>query len=148
MPQETLAGYIEIRVFVHATEDTEKVLAAVRNILPENQGKSLVLKKTALTGHHKNPIMLFKGKLSAKKDLLGILQRMARSLNTLDKETLRNEFERHLERKNLYLRLDKQLAYLGETKLSSNDPIHFKIHFKNRSSDEIFKIIREIGVIP
>jgi RNA binding exosome subunit len=52
-------AYIDIRVFAHATEDPEKVLAAVRNILPTELEENLVFQKTGLTGHHGNPILLF-----------------------------------------------------------------------------------------
>jgi len=37
---------------------------------------------------------------------------------------------------------------LGELKFSSNDPIHFKIHFKNKTYEEIMEICRETGLLP
>jgi RNA binding exosome subunit len=54
----------------------------------------------------------------------------------------------HLEKRNLYLRFDKQSAYMGELKFSSNDPIHFKIHFKNKTPKEIMEICKETGLLP
>jgi RNA binding exosome subunit len=54
----------------------------------------------------------------------------------------------HLEKRNLYLRFDKQSAFMGELRFSSNDPIRFKIHFKNKTSEEIMEICRETGLLP
>jgi RNA binding exosome subunit len=145
---KTPIGYIDIRVFAHATEDPEKVLIAVRNTLPQELSENTVLQKTTLTGHHKNPIILFQTKVTDKQALPLVLEKIAASLSALDKETLNSEMKLHLEKRNLYLRFDKQSAYMDELKFSSNDPIHFKIHFKNKTPQEIIEICRETGLLP
>jgi len=145
---KTPLGYVDIRVFAHATEDLEKVLTAARNTLPTEASENTVFQKTSLTGHHGNPIVLFQVKITDKQALSYVLKKIALSLNTLDKETLSSEMKLHLEKRNLYLRFDKQSAYMGELKFSSNDPIHFKIHFKNKTSEEITSICRDAGLIP
>jgi RNA binding exosome subunit len=145
---KTPVGYVEIRVFAHATEDLQKVITAVRNTLPEEIGENTILQKNTLTGHHRNPITLFQTKITDKKALPLILAKIAASLSSLDKETLNSEMKLHLEKHNLYLRFDKQAAYVGELTFSSKDPIHFKIHFKNKTSEEITTICRETGLFP
>jgi RNA binding exosome subunit len=141
-------AYIDIRVFAHATENPEKVLAAVRNILPVELEESLVFQKTGLTGHHGNPILLFETRLTDKHLLPTVLQKIGTGLTALDKETLATDLKRHLEKRNLYLRFDKQSAFQGKPRFSQNDPIHFKIHFKNKTFDEIVAICREAGLLP
>ena len=148
MSSKTPIGYVDIRVFAHATEDLEKVLTAVRNTLPKELGENTVFQKTSLTGHHGNPIILFQAKVTDKQALPLVLAKIATSLNALDKETLNSEMKLHLEKRNLYLRFHKQSAYMDELKFSSNDPIHFKIHFKNKTPEEIMKICRETGLLP
>ena len=148
MSSKTPVGYVDIRVFAHATEDLQKVLTAVRNTLPEEIGENTILQKTTLTGHHGNSITLFQTKITDKKALPLILTTIAASLSSLDKETLNSEIKLHLEKHNLYLRFDKQAAYVGELTFSSNDPIHFKIHFKNKTAEEITAICRETGLLP
>ena len=148
MSSKTPVGYVDVRVFAHATEDLEKVSSAVRNILPNEISENTVLQKTSLTGHHRNPIVLFQTKITDKKALPLVLEKIASSLSSLDKQTLNSEMKLHLEKRNLYLRFDKQSAYVGEVKFSSNDPIHFKIHFKNKTPEEIVAICRETGVLP
>jgi RNA binding exosome subunit len=140
-------GYIDVRVFAHATEDPEKVLAAVRNILPEELSENAVFQKTSLTGHHGNPITLFRTKLTDKQALPTVIQKIGAGLTALDKETLERDMKLHLEKGNLYLRFDKQSAYQGKVRFSQNDPIHFKIHFKNKTSEEIVEICRNAGLL-
>jgi RNA binding exosome subunit len=148
LPSKTPIGYINVRAFAHATEDPEKVLTAIRNTLPKELGENAIFQKTSLTGHHKNPIILFETKLTDKQQLPAALEKIAAGLSSIDKETLDNEIKLHLEKRNLYLRFNKQSAYQGELRFSSNDPIHFKIHFKNKTPEEIVEICRKTGLLP
>ena len=141
-------AYMDIRVFAHATEDPEKVQAAVRNLLPDELAQTLVFEKTSLTGHYGNPIILFTAKLTDKKTLPAALEKIGSGLNSIDKEELCRDLKLHLEKGNLYLRFDKQSAFLGTLKFSQNDPVHFKIHFKNKTSAEIEDVCRETGLLP
>jgi len=141
-------GYINVRVFAHATENSEKVLATVRNLLPVELGESVVFQKTRLTGHHGNPIILIEAKLADKQLLPDALHKIGAGLISLDKEQLESDMKLYLEKRNLYLRFDKQFAFQGEVRLSQNDPIHFKIHFKNKTFDEIVAFCRNAGLLP
>jgi RNA binding exosome subunit len=137
-----------MRVFAHATENSEKVITAVRNLLPTEFRESVVFQKTMLTGHHGNPIILIEAKLEDKQLLPVALQKIGGNLTSLDKEHLENDIKLHLEKRNLYLRFDKQFAFQGEVRFSQNDPIHFKIHFKNKTFDEIVAFCRNVGLLP
>ena len=147
-PSKLPIGYVNIRVFAHATEDQERLLTAVRNTLPEELWESAVFKKTGLTGHHGNPITLVEVELADKEKLMAMLQKIGNSLTSLDRETLNAEMPLHLEKGNLYLRFDKQQAFLGQLRFSSNDPVHFKIHFRNKTAEEIIAICKEAGLLP
>jgi len=138
---------IEIRVFSHATEDIDKVQAATRNILPEASAEDMVFEQSPLTGHFGNPITLITAKLTDRKVLLAALEKIGSGLSALDKEALSAEFKARIEKRSLFLRFDKQSAYLGTLKLGSNDPIHFRVHFKNFISDEIEDICRKAGLL-
>ncbi|MEM0058352.1 MAG: RNA-binding domain-containing protein [Candidatus Bathyarchaeia archaeon] len=148
MSSKTPVTHIEIRVFAHATEDEDKVLTAVRNTLPPRISENITFKRSSLTGHHGNPIVLFEAKIRDKEEAKAFLQKLASSLSSLDKEALANEIEQHVEKGCLYLRLDKQSAYLNEIRLCTTDPIHFRIHFKRANLKEIVAFCREIGLIP
>jgi RNA binding exosome subunit len=139
-------GYVDVRVFAHATEDPKKVLAAVRNILPLELGEVVDFRKTSLTGHHGNPIVVFESRLTNKKELPLVLERIGERLTVLDKEALAGDLRRHLERRDLYLRFDKQAAFQGRVRFSQVDPVRFKVHFKDKSFGEIVEICRKAGL--
>lgn len=140
-------GYVNIRVFAHATEDPDKVQTAVRNLLPTELAQTLSFQKTSLTGHHGNPIILLTAELTDKKMLPVTLQKIGSGLNSLDKEDLCSNLKLHLEKRNLYLRFDKQAAFFGTIKFTQDDPIHFKIHFKNKTPKEITEICTSTGLL-
>ena len=148
MPSRIPIGYIDIRVFAHATEDVDKVLSAVRNILSPELIDIVAFKKTNLTGHHGNPIVLFETRINEESATQAVFEKLSLGLGILDKELLASEIDQHLDKGNLYVRLDKQSAYLNELKLCSVDPIHFRIHFKKHSQEEVVGICRKFGLLP
>ena len=141
-------AYIDVRVFAHATEDLDKVLTAARNILPPEQADTIVFKKSDLTGHHGNPIVLLEARIKDKKTAKITLEKIASSLSMLDKEQLSNDVAQHLEKGNLYLRLDKQSLFQGDFKFSSTDAVHLRIHFKKHTLEEILEACRTFGLLP
>jgi len=140
-------AYITITVFSHATEDSEKVETAIRNIIPEALAKDIAFTRNLVSGHYGNPIIFYETKLTDKKHLPSALQKIAQELSSLDKETLNQGLKKHVDKHNLYLRFNKQNAYLGTLKLTTFDPIHFKIHFKNKTPDEIIDLCRNAGLL-
>jgi RNA binding exosome subunit len=141
-------AYVDVRVFAHATEDLDKVLKAARNTLPPESIDTVTFKKTTLTGHHGNPITLFEARIKDKKVARAFLEKLASGLSMVDKEALNSEITQHLENGNLYIRLDKQSAYLGELRLSSTDPLHLRMHFRKPSAEEVIDICRRFGLLP
>ena len=141
-------GYIDIRVFAHATEDQQKVESATKNLFPISLQETLIFQKTTLTGHYSNPILLFTAKLTDRKLLPLALEKLGTSLSAIDKEQLDQDIELHLEKGNLYLRFDKQATFMGSAKLSQNDPIHLKIHFKDKTKQEIIDLAKQTGLLP
>jgi RNA binding exosome subunit len=141
-------AYVDVRVFAHATEDLEKVLKAVRNILPTESADTVTFEKTALTGHHGNPITLFEARIKNKKAARMFLEKLALNLSMVDKEALNSEIAQHVESGNLFIRLDKQSAYLGEFRFGSSDPIHVRMHFRKPSTEEVIDICRKFGLLP
>jgi len=137
-----------MRVFAHATEDVDKVLNAVHNTLPAEVIETVVIKRTNLTGHHGNPIILLETRIKEKNAVQAVFEKLSSALSILDKEQLSGEIKEHLDKGNLYLRLDKQSAYLNEIKLSRADPIHLCIHFQKSNPEEIVNVCRKFGMLP
>ncbi len=141
-------GYIDLRVFAHATEDPEKVLTAARNTLPSELIESVTFGRANLTGHHGNPIILLEARIKDRKMVHAVFSKLCSGLSMLDKELLTNKISQHLDKGNLYIRLDKQSAYLNELKLGSIDPIHLRIHFKRPRAEDVISVCREFGLLP
>jgi RNA binding exosome subunit len=141
-------AYIDLRVFAHATEDPDRVLNAARNTVPAKSVDTVVFRKSNLTGHHGNQITLLETRIKEKDTTQLIFEKLSSGLSVLDKKLLSNEIDQHLEKGNLYLRLDKQSAYLNQLKLGMTDPIHLRIHFKKHSREEVIDICRKFGLLP
>jgi len=141
-------AYIDVRVFVHATEDIDKVVKAVYNTLPTELADEIVFKKTNLKGYYGNPIILLETRIKKRDAAKTVFGKLASGLSSLDKELLNNEIKQRLNKGNLFIRLDKQSAYSNELKLRSDDPIHFRIHFRKSRLEEIMEICRKIGMLP
>ena len=148
LPSKSPIAYIDVRVFAHATEDVDRVLTAVRNTLPTALIDTVAFEKSNLTGHHGNSIVLLETRIKEEGTAHAVFEKISSGLSIVEKETLNSEIEQHLEKGNLYIRLDKQSAYLNEIKLCLTDPIHFRIHFKKHSSEEVMEICRKFGLLP
>ena len=148
MSSKPSIAYIDIQVFAHATEDLEKVKTAVRNILPDELAQTILFNKSELSGHHGNPIIILSTRLEEKKFLPKVLEKIGSNLPSLDKEELFSNIKLHLEKGNLFLRVDKQSAIFGEIRFTKNDPIRIKIHFKNKTPQQITEICQGSGLLP
>ena len=139
---------VDVSCFAHATEDEAKVLDAVRRILPQALVENVVFKKTKADGHHGNPIVVFETRIMDKNMVKAVVENMASNLSSLDKETLLNEAEKHIEKGSFYVRLDKQAAFQGELKLAIADPIRVRLRLRKSRFEDVVEICREIGMLP
>ncbi|MCS7120055.1 MAG: RNA-binding domain-containing protein [Nitrososphaerota archaeon] len=139
---------VELSFLAHATEDQDKVLQAVRNILPQEQIDNITFIKSKMKGEYGNPITLFKAQIRDHAAAEALVRNLSSNLLLTDREVLQHEFEHHVERGNLYLRFDKQAALLGETRLCRADPIRIRIRFNTSRLEELKEKCREIGILP
>jgi len=141
-------AFVEISFFAHATEDENKVIEAVRHLLPTAQVENIVFKRSSLRGHHGNPITLFEAKIEEKETVRAVVENLSSGLSPLDKESLLREVELHVEKGNLYLRFDKQAAFQAQFKLGISDPIRVRLRFKKSKLEDVVQTCREIGMLP
>jgi len=132
---------VTARVICHATEDEKKVLKALENVLGSIEGGRL--KREQLTGHYGDPIILLTLELSDEDRAKAVLERLKKGLSALEKLTLVSEaFEEKGQEGILYVRLDKQSAYLGSLKLSNRDSIKLELRVAGSLED----LKNEMGV--
>jgi len=124
---------VEIETFAHATEDPEKVLKSLKFILPEEIHDEVNIKQGELKGHYKNPIIYFRTSIRKKRLVEKVISHLINLLSEKEKKRIKSSFEKRLDPSgNLYLRFDKQKAYLGEAVLTEGgDAIRVKIAFSS-----------------
>jgi len=141
-------AYVDIRFCAHATEDPEKVMKAVQNILPAEQEEDIQFERCKLEGHYGNPITFFETRIKDKKIVGALLKNLSDNLTPVDKRELEANIERCIEKGNLYIRLDKQAAFRGKVKLVTADPIRLRIKFRKTRTEEVIKVCKELGMLP
>ena len=135
---------VEISTFSHATEDEDRVEDAITNLLPE-ENRDLWLTRKTLKGYHGDPITIVTGKIRTKKGATGVLQRVVQELSSLDQQRILDELEERLdEGGNLYIRLDKQKAYLGKVRLLETDPVKMKFRLRIPHGKDRAEYVREV----
>lgn len=115
----------KINTLAHATEDEQKVIAALRVLLLND----VEIKGIKLKGHYGNPIVSFRASIEQKKTLHELWQRMVEKLRVGELEKIGEiANDRMDESCHLHLRFDKQQAYAGELALTdSGDAIHLTL---------------------
>ncbi|MCD6421556.1 MAG: hypothetical protein J7L17_04015 [Thaumarchaeota archaeon] len=113
-----------IQVLCYATEDPKKVLKAVENVLGADAAKKMSMSSERLEGYYGDPITLMRIFLLDRELCEKVLLRILSNLSVFEREELwrdRSKLGRHGGK--LYIRLDKQEAFLGRIRLSDKDPI-------------------------
>ena len=140
-------AYVDVRFCAHATEDLDKVMEAVQNVLPSDHIEDISFKRSGLDGHYGNPITFFETRIKDKETIRALVENLSANLSSLDKEELGREIHRYVEKGSLYIRLDKQAALQGKIKLVTSDPIRIRIRFRKSKIEDVIEICREIGMI-
>jgi hypothetical protein len=114
-----------VSTLAHATEDEQKVLKALRVLLPDE----VEVRRGKLKGHHGNPIFTFSASIKQRRLVRELWARMTAKLRAGELDKLSHAApERVDETCHLYLRFDKQLAYAGELVLTEGgDAVHVEL---------------------
>lgn len=114
-----------ISVHAHATEDEQRVLDALRKLLPA----SVEVRKSGMKGHHGNPILAFEARINQKKILKELWQRVSSGLRANESDRLSLADPGRIDDACFfYLRFDKQAAYGNELVLTDiGNAIHLRL---------------------
>lgn len=131
-----------IQVLCHATEDREKVLRAVGNVLGGAADKISVSSET-LKGYYGDPVTIMRIYLLDENACEDVFLRILSSLSGLEREELWSErAKKGKHGGKLYIRLDKQEAFLGRIRQSDKDPIRIVVEVRG-SMDALRKRLEE-----
>jgi len=134
---------VEIRFFSYATEDPDKVLSAVNNILPLELRDNVEFKQSRLKGYFGNPILSYSGSVR-REQAYKLFKHVLTQLPEMELRYLLDNLNLHTEKGNLYMRLDKQSAFLGKLRLCHSDPIRLRVKFKVRSFKDLMNILNDM----
>lgn len=133
---------ISYRTFVYGTENEEKVKKAVNTLFPNSSPQ-----KEYTEGYYKNPVLILHDKIE-KKSIIKDFIKTLKDIPPSDAEKILHDLERKMDDKaNLFLRFDKQRAYLDELKVVEHgDSIHVKIKIAAYPArkDTAVKLAREL----
>jgi len=143
---------IEYTTFCHATEDCNKVVTALKNLIPPDLRSRVEVKSQTLHGYYKNPIVTYSVKISGDKaEVESALRYLASRLSEVDRAVLATTLElRYDTRMNkLFIRFGKQDAYLNRIVVSDGDDvIKVIIAFKrSRGLDKVAEYLRSMELI-
>lgn len=124
MPSEDLRfSSAEANLVLHATEDHDKVLAAIEVGLGM---QATSFSSEPFEGHFGNRIISFRA-IVASREAGDLATRILSLLNQADRRYLSDRIHEYSdERGNLYLRLDKQRLCQGKALLAEADSVRFK----------------------
>lgn len=133
---------VEISAIAHATDDLEKVQAALTTILPESLKGRQLFTRRYLEGHYRNPITTFEARFTKPADVEVFTSNFFRQLSKSEKLRIERDLALHSDPEgNLYVRIDKQRAFRGIIELGEEDPIRIRLKF-NRLSGEVTQLMK------
>ena len=141
---------IELTVYCHATEDINKVISSLLNLVPENIREKIRITRQTVKGYYGNVITIIKAIVSGK-DAVETLKYIGSKLSNVEKSIIRASLRvRYDNRSNkIFFRFDKQELYRGRIVVSdSDDIVHAAISFKGKGNiDDVEKLFSELGLI-
>lgn len=129
---------VELETFCHATEDESKVIAALLNLVPEEVRKRAErrVRISSLRGHYGNPIKVIRLSISKPSDAERILAHILTSMSSDDLRYVLDTLEERVDLPHVYLRIDKQSAYLSAPRpLAGDDVIKVKVTVEGVTSN-------------
>jgi RNA binding exosome subunit len=114
----------EISIIIHATENQDKILQSIDDVLSISPDK---FSSNTSEGHWGNKILLLSA-IIGSTDANSLISKILSALNRIDRQSLSDFFDNYIDEKgNLYIRLDKQRICQGRTSLSDNDSIRIRL---------------------
>ncbi|AEH06914.1 RNA-binding domain-containing protein [Methanothermococcus okinawensis] len=140
---------ITISSISHATEDEDKVLEAMIYFLPESiDEEDLEIETLNSEGCFGNPIFIHKITIDKNKIAKEVFNHIVKLIKSDERNInkLKKDIDLRLEKSKIYLRFDKQKAYLGECKLIDGDDvvrivINFKIYMPKNKEQKVKELI-------
>jgi len=133
--------YITLRVTAHATEDRDRVISALKFLLPDVIRNSSdideQINSMVVEGHYGNLMALYSLDFKRKAETSALMNRLVSELSKSQRDELFRQLDERLDDQlMLHLRFSKQEAYSGKLVTeSSSDAIAVKIKIATYPKD-------------
>ena len=129
--------YLDLRAFCYGTEDHDRVVAALQELLPEE----IDIEQTSSEGHHGDTITVLSARVERADEIRHVLSRL-RDGGVL--EVIEDELDDRLDDDNsLYVHLDKQAAYRGTIRLGKGIALRGKVEAYPATREAALENLRE-----
>lgn len=132
----------------HATEDEDKVLESMAYFLPEDiEEDNLGIETVESEGCFGNPIYIHKITINKNKTAKKVFKHIMKLIKFDERNInkLKRDIDTRIEKNKIYLRFDKQKAYLEECRLvDGDDVVRIIINFKIYVPKDKEKKVKEI----
>ena len=125
---------LEVSFSIHATEDREKNLQAISNLIPSSIIEQAQIIEEKLEGGYRNPIKYIRLVITKANLIDKIMKNLSSKLSQEDKKKLNSEFENRIDMKSksFFLRLDKEDLANNRINITSTKNI-VKVSLKMRA---------------
>lgn len=123
---------IEARAYARATEVSDRVAASIMFIFPELLRQKVSVSMSNAEGQAGDAILVVSATLAGQEDCEGVLNYVLEQMDSHSLRALERSLDIRLDDKCiLFLRIDKQAAFLGMMKLADDsDVVSARFHFK------------------
>lgn len=123
---------IEARAYSYESEILSRVITAVRNLFPADLQEDLKIQTQNTVGVSHTNITLVSASLRGKRHCMTAFEFLIHSLTDSERLHIVHTLSRRIdERCSLFLRFDKQDAYLNKIRLATgNDVVSIRIHLQ------------------
>jgi RNA binding exosome subunit len=135
----------KISAIVHATEDADRVLQALRQLFPEGSLPSKA-ETRRFDGHYGNEIRIVDLSIRGAS-ARSFLEYLWENLPSLDRVSILDTLEKHLDTSGgLHLRLDKEEVFRGTLRVKDQDPIKIQLSFRKepKSDSNLIEGIKQL----
>ena len=130
--------YVDLRAFCYATEDDERVEAALRTFLPED----VDIERATSEGHHGDRILVLSARVERADEMRCVLDRVA---EVDDLDAVVAELDDRVDGNcAFYLTLDKQAAYRGEVRRGDGITFRSKVEAYPAKREHAVENVREL----
>ncbi|WP_394296995.1 RNA-binding protein [Palaeococcus ferrophilus] len=119
------AHHVRISTFIHATEDEDKVLEALSTFIPgEIDDEDVNFEVVSTEGYFGNPIKVVTAEIKRSKAVRAFLKHLKSLLTEDDVDYILEHLDEKVDEDGtLYIRFDKQKAYLGEAEVAEGEDV-------------------------